>query len=62
MGELKIDDCRRLSRHATAHRPAGEKRSRSNRTMEEWGPDGRLAPGAPVHSPYIRRRQQLELE
>ena len=30
--------------------------------MEEWGPDGRLAPGAPVHSPYIRRRQQLELE
>jgi hypothetical protein len=28
----------------------------------EWGPDGRLAPGAPVHSPYIRRRQQLELE
>jgi NAD(P)H dehydrogenase (quinone) len=30
--------------------------------MDEWGPDGRLAPGAPVHSPYIRRRQQLELE
>ena len=30
--------------------------------MDEWGQDGRIAPGAPVHSPFIRRRQRLELE
>jgi NAD(P)H dehydrogenase (quinone) len=28
----------------------------------EWGPDGRIAPGAPVHSPFIRRKQHLDLE
>jgi NAD(P)H dehydrogenase (quinone) len=30
--------------------------------MEEWGPDGRIAPGAPVHSPFIRRKLRLALE
>jgi NAD(P)H dehydrogenase (quinone) len=30
--------------------------------MAEWGADGRIIPGAPVHSPFIRRRRQLELE
>jgi NAD(P)H dehydrogenase (quinone) len=30
--------------------------------MEEWGPDGRIAPGAPVHSAFVRRKQRLELE
>jgi NAD(P)H dehydrogenase (quinone) len=30
--------------------------------MEEWGPDGRIAPDAPVHSPFVRRKQRLELE
>ncbi len=30
--------------------------------MEEWGEDGRIVPGAPVHSPFIRRKQRLELE
>jgi NAD(P)H dehydrogenase (quinone) len=30
--------------------------------MEEWGPDGRIVPGAPVHSPFIRRRRRLDLE
>jgi NAD(P)H dehydrogenase (quinone) len=30
--------------------------------MEEWGPDGRIAPGAPVHSPFIRRKKRLDLE
>jgi NAD(P)H dehydrogenase (quinone) len=30
--------------------------------MEEWGPDGRIAPDAPIHSPFIRRKQRLELE
>lgn len=29
--------------------------------MSEWGPDGRLAPGAPVYSPFIRRKETLEL-
>jgi NAD(P)H dehydrogenase (quinone) len=30
--------------------------------MAEWGADGRIIPGAPVHSPFIRRKKQLELE
>ena len=30
--------------------------------MEEWGADGRIKPGTPVHSPFIRRRQKLDLE
>lgn len=28
----------------------------------EWGADGRIRPDAPVHSPFIRRRKQLDLE
>ena len=28
----------------------------------EWGADGRIVPGAPVHSPFIRRKQHLDLE
>ncbi|MBO6559516.1 MAG: NAD(P)H-dependent oxidoreductase [Nisaea sp.] len=28
----------------------------------EWGEDGRIVPGAPVYSPFIRRRRELELE
>jgi NAD(P)H dehydrogenase (quinone) len=30
--------------------------------MAEWGADGRIVPGAPVHSPFVRRRQHLDLE
>jgi hypothetical protein len=30
--------------------------------MEEWGADGRIVAGAPVHSPFVRRKQRLELE
>ena len=30
--------------------------------MAEWGADGRIVPGAPVYSPYIRRKKDLELE
>jgi NAD(P)H dehydrogenase (quinone) len=30
--------------------------------MEEWGPDGRIAPGAPVYSAYVRRKKRLDLE
>jgi NAD(P)H dehydrogenase (quinone) len=30
--------------------------------MAEWGADGRIVPGAPVHSPFIRRKQRLALE
>ena len=30
--------------------------------MAEWGADGRIVPGAPVHSPFIRRKRQLALE
>jgi NAD(P)H dehydrogenase (quinone) len=28
----------------------------------EWGADGRIAPGAPVYSPFIRRKRKLDLE
>ena len=28
----------------------------------EWGADGRIVPGAPVYSPFIRRKQHLDLE
>ena len=30
--------------------------------MAEWGADGRIVPGAPVHSPFIRHKRQLALE
>jgi NAD(P)H dehydrogenase (quinone) len=30
--------------------------------MSEWGADGRIAPGAPVYSAFIRRKERLELE
>jgi len=30
--------------------------------MAEWGEDGRIIAGAPVHSPFVRRRRRLELE
>ena len=30
--------------------------------MAEWGADGRIAPGAPVYSPFVRRKPRLELE
>jgi NAD(P)H dehydrogenase (quinone) len=28
----------------------------------EWGADGRIMAGAPVYSPFIRRRPKLDLE
>jgi NAD(P)H dehydrogenase (quinone) len=30
--------------------------------MEEWGADGRIVAGAPVHSAFVRRKSRLELE
>ncbi len=30
--------------------------------MAEWGADGRLKPDAPIYSPYMRRKKDLELE
>ncbi len=30
--------------------------------MAEWGEDGRIVAGAPVYSPFIRRKKRLELE
>jgi NAD(P)H dehydrogenase (quinone) len=29
---------------------------------DEWGEDGRIIPGTPVYSPFVRRKQHLELE
>jgi NAD(P)H dehydrogenase (quinone) len=31
-------------------------------TMSQWGDDGRITPEAPVYSPFMRRKQRLELE
>ncbi len=28
----------------------------------DWGPEGRIVPGAPVYSPFIRRKEHLDLE
>ena len=30
--------------------------------MAEWGADGRITAAAAIHSPFIRRKQHLELE
>ena len=30
--------------------------------VAEWGTDGRIKPGAAIHSPFIRRKQSLALE
>jgi NAD(P)H dehydrogenase (quinone) len=30
--------------------------------MDEWGADGRIKPDAPVHSPFVRHKERLELE
>jgi NAD(P)H dehydrogenase (quinone) len=30
-------------------------------TMADWGTDGRIIPGVPVYSPYIRHRKHLDL-
>jgi len=30
--------------------------------MDEWGQNGRIVPGAPVYSPFVRRKWHLELE
>ncbi len=30
--------------------------------MDEWGENGRIVPGAPVHSAFVRRKRRLELE
>ena len=29
--------------------------------MDEWGPDGRIVPAAPVYSPFVRRKEKLDL-
>lgn len=29
--------------------------------MSEWGPDGRIVPEAPVYSPFMRRKRELNL-
>ena len=41
---------------------AGERATIRFNRMDEWGADGRIVPGAPVHSPFVRRKQRLELE
>jgi NAD(P)H dehydrogenase (quinone) len=40
----------------------GERATLPFNRMEEWGADGRIVPGAAVHSPFIRRKPRLDLE
>jgi NAD(P)H dehydrogenase (quinone) len=42
--------------------PVGERPTIPFNRKDEWGEDGRIVPGAPVYSPFIRRKQHLELE
>jgi NAD(P)H dehydrogenase (quinone) len=51
-----VDDFR-----ATLPRVGERARIPFNR-KDEWGADGRIVPGAPVYSPFIRRKQHLPLE
>jgi NAD(P)H dehydrogenase (quinone) len=41
---------------------AGERATIPFNRKDEWGEDGRIVPGAPVYSPFIRRKEHLELE
>jgi NAD(P)H dehydrogenase (quinone) len=40
----------------------GERATIPFNRKDEWGEDGRIVPGAPVYSPFIRRKEHLELE
>jgi NAD(P)H dehydrogenase (quinone) len=40
----------------------GERATIPFNRMAEWGDDGRIVADAPVHSPFVRRKQRLELE
>ncbi len=40
----------------------GERATVPFNRMAEWGEDGRIVPGAPVHSPFVRRTKRLALE
>jgi NAD(P)H dehydrogenase (quinone) len=41
---------------------AGERTTIPFNRKAEWGADGRIVPGAPVHSAFIRRKPELDLE
>jgi NAD(P)H dehydrogenase (quinone) len=51
-----VDDFR------TALPRVGERPTIPFNRKDEWGEDGRIVPGAPVYSPFIRRKQHLDLE
>jgi len=53
--EVVADFCGTLPR-------VGERATIPFNRMAEWGEDGRIAPGAPVYSPFVRRKRRLELE
>jgi NAD(P)H dehydrogenase (quinone) len=40
----------------------GERATVPFNRKDEWGADGRIVPGAPVYSPFIRRKRHIELE
>ena len=39
-----------------------DRKTLSFNRMDEWGDDGRIEPDAPVYSPFVRRREKLEIE
>jgi NAD(P)H dehydrogenase (quinone) len=40
----------------------GERATIPFNRKDEWAEDGRIVPGAPVYSPFVRRKEHLELE
>lgn len=40
---------------------AGSRRVLPFHRMADWGADGRIVPGVPVYSPFIRRKEHLDL-
>ena len=59
--EARLQDVARDFRQTLQGGASGRAAIPFNRKAE-WGPDGRLVPGATVYSPFIRRKEHLDLE
>ncbi len=59
--EARLQDVVRNFRRTLQGGASGRATIPFNRKVE-WGPDGRIVPGAPVYSAFIRRKEHLDLE
>lgn len=48
--------------YATRLRTIGSEAAMPFNRMDEWGPDGRIKPSAPVYSPFIRHKERLDIQ